>query len=324
MKIVLAGGSGQVGTLLARHYHAKGDEVIVLTRRPAAMPWRTVHWDAETLGAWTQELESADAVFGLAGRSVNCRYTPKNKRLIMDSRVNSTRVLGQAIAQATHAPRVWIQASTATIYGHSYSRPNNEDGILGGEEPDAPHAWRFSIDVAKAWEQAANETETPRTRKVITRTALTLSPDRGGIFDTLLGLVRRGLGGRVASGRQMVSWLHDADYIAAVDWLIANEHMNGIVNLAAPNPLPMDDFMRALRHAWGIPIGLPSTRWMLEIASFFMQTETELILKSRYVLPGRLLAEGFEFQYPLWPAAADDLCARWRANKLTHQSVACL
>lgn len=316
MKIVLAGGSGQVGTLLARHYHAKGDEVTVLTRRPTTMPWRTAHWDAETLGPWTQELEGADAVFGLAGRSVNCRYTPENKRLIMDSRVNSTRVLGQAIAQATHAPRVWIQASTATIYGHSYSRPNNEDGALGGEEPDAPHAWRFSIDVAKAWEQAANAAETPRTRKVITRTALTLSPDRGGIFDTLLSLVRRGLGGRVASGRQMVSWLHDADYIAAVDWLIANQHMSGIVNLAAPNPLPMDDFMRTLRRAWGMPIGLPSTRWMLEIASFFMQTETELILKSRYVLPGRLLAEGFEFQYPLWPIAAEDLCTRWRARSM--------
>ncbi|MCW5874337.1 MAG: TIGR01777 family oxidoreductase [Anaerolineales bacterium] len=313
MKIVLAGGSGQVGTLLARHYHAQGHDVVVLSRRPAAAPWRTTHWDAETLGAWAQELEGADAVFGLAGRSVNCRYTPENKRLIMDSRVNSTRVLGQAIAQAHDAPRVWIQASTATIYGHSYTRPNNEDGELGGEESDAPPAWRFSIDVAKAWEQAANEAETSRTRKIITRTALTLSPDRGGIFDTLLSLVRRGLGGKVASGRQMVSWLHDADYIAAVDWLIAHEHMSGIVNLAVPHPLPMDDFMRELRRAWDIPFGLPSTRWMLEIASLFMQTETELILKSRYVLPGRLLAEGFAFQYPQWPAAADDLCQRWRA-----------
>ncbi|HRQ93158.1 MAG TPA: DUF1731 domain-containing protein [Anaerolineales bacterium] len=193
--------------------------------------------------------------------------------------------------------------------------PENEDGQLGGEEPDAPHAWRFSIDVAKAWEQAANEAATPRTRKVITRTALTLGPGRGGIFDTLLGLVRRGLGGQVASGRQMVSWIHEQDYIAATDWLIATPHINGIINLAAPNPLPMNDFMRELRRAWGMPIGLPSTPWMLEIASFFMQTETELILKSRYVLPGRLLAEGFTLQHAQWAQATDDLCKRWRVAK---------
>ncbi len=315
MKIVLAGGSGQVGTALAQHYHSKGADVVVLTRRPADMPWRTAYWDAETLGDWTLEIEGADAIFGLAGRSVNCRYTPKNKRLIMDSRVNSTRVLGEAIGQAKYAPGVWIQASTATIYGHSYTRPNNEDEPLGGEEPDAPHAWRFSIDVAKAWEQAVNEAATPRTRKVITRTALTLGPGRGGIFDTLLGLVRRGLGGQVASGRQMVSWIHEQDYIAAADWLIATPGIHGIINLAAPNPLPMNDFMRELRRAWGMPIGLPSTRWMLEIASFVMQTETELILKSRYVLPGRLLAEGFMFQHAQWAQAADDLCKRWREAK---------
>jgi len=314
MKVVVAGGTGQVGTILARDLAARGDEVVVLSRRPAPAPWRVVPWDARTVGAWAAELDGADVVVNLAGRSVNCRYTPGNRRLITDSRVESTRAVGEAIARAARPPSAWLQMSTATIYAHRFDAPNDEaTGILGGAEPGAPETWRFSIAVARAWERALDEARTPDTRKVALRSAMVMSPDRGGIFDTLLGLVRRGLGGRSGSGRQYVSWIHDGDFTAAVRWLIERGDVAGPVNLASPRPLPNDDFMRALREAWGTKIGLPAAEWMLEIGAIAMRTETELILKSRRVVPGRLLERGFTFRHPSWPEAARDLVARWRA-----------
>jgi uncharacterized protein (TIGR01777 family) len=277
--------------------------------------WRVVAWDAATLGPWAAELDGADVVIGLAGRNVNCRYTPENRRLIMDSRVNATRVLGRAIAAAAHPPRAWLQASTATLYAHRFDAPNDEaTGLIGGEEPNAPENWRFSIQVAKAWEAAAHEAVLPRTRLVLLRSALTLSPDPGGIFATLLSLVRLGAGGAVAGGRQYVSWIHAADFVRSVLWLIEHAEIDGPVNLASPNPLPQAEFMRVLRQAYGMPIGLPATAWMAAIGALVLQTETELILKSRRVVPGRMLAAGFEFQFPNWPEAARDLCARWRAR----------
>ncbi len=312
MKIVIPGGSGQVGTLLARSFHRDGHEVIVLSRTPADAPWRTVTWDAQTLAPWTDELEKADVVINLAGRNVNCRYTSENRRLIKESRVNSTRVVGEAIAQAQNPPRVWLQASTATIYAHRYDAPNDENGIIGGHEPGVPETWRFSIDVATAWERALDDAATPRTRKVKLRSAMTMSPDRGGVFDTLLRLVRLGLGGRAGDGRQFVSWIHDEDFVRAIYWLIEHPQLDGAVNLAAPEPLPNAEFMRALRNAWGIPIGLPATAWMLEIGARVIRTETELILKSRRVVPGRLMNVGFKFHFPTWPEAARDLCERWK------------
>jgi uncharacterized protein (TIGR01777 family) len=273
-----------------------------------------VRWDAASPGEWTAELEGADAVINLAGRSVNCRYTPENRRQIMDSRVVSTRVLGEAIARAGDPPRVWLQMSTATIYAHRFDAPNDEaTGIVGGGEAGAPDTWRFSIDVARAWERALDEAATPRTRRVKLRSAVVMSPDRGGIFDTLLGLVRRGLGGRAGSGRQYVSWIHDADFVRAIRWLIEHGEVDGAVNLASPNPLPNAEFMRVLRRAWGTRIGVPAAEWMLEVGAVFMRTETELILKSRRVVPGRLLQAGFTFDFPDWENAARDLCARWRA-----------
>lgn len=315
MKIVIPGGTGQVGTMLARAFVADGHEVVVLSREPKPAPWRVVRWDAETVGDWATELAGADAVINMAGRSVNCRYTAENRRLIMDSRVRSTRAVGQAIAASVNPPRVWLQASTATIYAHRFDAPNDEaTGIVGGSEPGAPDTWKFSIGVAMAWENAANAVETPRTRKVLLRSAVTFSPDRGGIFDVLLGLVRRGLGGTNADGRQYVSWVHDRDFIRAVNWLIARDDLAGPVNIAAPNPLPNAEFMRVLRQAWGTRIGLPATRWMLAVGAVLMRTETELILKSRRVVPGRLLQSGFTFDFPTWPEAAADLCRRWRAT----------
>lgn len=314
MKIVIPGGAGQVGTILARAFHDAGHEVTVLSRTPAPAPWRAAAWDAETLGDWAATLDGADAVINLAGHNVNCRYTSENRRLIMDSRVNATRIVGEAIARAARPPRVWLQASTATIYAHRFDAPNDEaTGVIGGNEPDAPAKWRFSIEVATAWEQAALEAATPRTRKVLMRAAMIMSPDRGGIFDTLLRLARLGLGGPVAGGRQYVSWLHDQDFLRSVLWLIEHEEIEGPVNLAAPNPLPYAEFMRAMHDAWGMPVGLPATKWMVELGAFFMRTESELALKSRRVVPGRLLDAGFSFQFPTWAEAARDLCHRWRA-----------
>ena len=313
MRIVIPGGSGQIGTLLSRAFRADGHEVVVLTRNPGDAPWRMVYWDGETLGRWAAELDGADAVVNLAGSTVNCRYTAKNRRKIIDSRVKSTRAVGEAIAQAKPPPSVWLQASTATVYSHRYDAPNDETtGILGGSELGAPEKWKFSIDVASAWERAFDEAVIPRTRKVKMRSAITLSPDSGGIFDTILGLVRVGLGGHQGDGRQFVSWVHFEDFIRAVSWLMNRPDFEGTVNIAAPNPLPNDQFMRMLRQAWGMPVGLPAKALMLEIGALFLQTETELILKSRRVVPGRLAEAGFVFRYPSWHKAAGDLCAQWR------------
>ncbi len=296
MKIVIPGGSGQVGTLLSRAFLADGHDVVVLSRDPRPMPWRIVQWDAETLGDWAVEFDGADVVINLAGYTVNCRYNAKNRRKMIDSRVNSTRVVGEAIGQVARPPRTWLQASTATIYAHTYDPPNDEaTGILGGSEPGAPEKWNFSIDVATAWERTLDEAVVPGTRKVKMRSALTMSPDSGGIFDTLLGLVRAGLGGRQGDGRQYVSWVHYEDFIRAARWLIDRSDFDGYVNIAAPNPLPNDQFMRELREAWGAPIGLPATAWMLEIGAVFIRTETELVSKSVELYRLGLRTRGFRF-----------------------------
>ncbi len=319
MKIIIPGGTGQVGTILARALHAAGHNVVVLSRKPGQAPWKIVPWDAENFGDWTAEFEGADVVINLAGRSVNCRYTAENRRQIKESRVNSVRVVGQAIAQAAHPPRLWLQASTATIYAHRFDAPNDEvTGLPGGSEPDMPDTWRFSIDVAQAWEQAANAVLTPHTQKVLLRSAMIMSPDHGGVFDVILRLVRSGLGGQVGDGRQYVSWIHDQDFVQAIYWLIEHDDLEGVVNLCTPEPLPYAEFMRILRSAWGISFGLPATKWMVEIGTFLLRTESELVLKSRRVIPARLSRSGFTFQFPTWAAAAPDLCQRWRAVN-THR-----
>jgi uncharacterized protein (TIGR01777 family) len=316
MNVIIPGGSGQVGTVLAHGFQQRGVEVVVLSRSQTnALPWRVVRWDGETLGEWATEVEGADAIINLAGQSVNCRYTAENRRVIIDSRVKSTRIVGQAIAQANNPPHVWLQASTATLYAHRYDAPNDEaTGIVGGSEPNAPDTWSFSIDVVKKWERELNAAATPNTRKVLMRSAIVMSPSQGGPFDMLLRLVRFGLGGRFGDGKEYVSWIHDQDLVRTVDWLIHHEELAGPVNLAAPNPLPNSEFMQTLRKAWGIPFGLPATEWMLELGAFVLRSETELMLNSRRVIPTRLLQSGFTFQFSTWAEAAGDLCARWRRN----------
>jgi uncharacterized protein (TIGR01777 family) len=314
MKIVIPGGSGQVGTLLARAFTRDGHEVTVLSRNPTpGAAWRVLPWDAAALGRWTAELEGADAVINLAGKNVNCRYTPENRNLIMESRVNSTRVIAEAIARCHHPPKVWLQASTATIYSDRYDAPNDEaTGQLGGAEPGVPGSWHFSIEVATAWERAVGEITEHPTRKVLMRSAIAMNADPGSAFRILLRLVKFGLGGRAGDGRQFVSWIHETDFVRAVYWLIGDSGISGVVNIASPNPLPNAEFMRLLREAWGTTMGLPSAKWMLELGAKIIGTETELLLKSRRVVPEILLQRGFRFDYPKWADAAAELCGRSR------------
>jgi uncharacterized protein (TIGR01777 family) len=310
-KIVIAGGTGHLGTLLSEAFHEADDEVVVLSRHCRDHPaWRWAPWDQ-----LATEVDGADVVINLAGRSVDCRYSAKHRREIMESRVESTRHVGEAIGRAANPPHTWLQASTATIYANRYDAANDENtGILGVDEPDVPPEWHFSIDVARAWETALDEAKTPRTRKVKMRTAIVMSAGYGGPFDIYLRLVRLGLGGSHAGGRQFMSWIHQNDFVRAVRWLIDHRFTDGIINIAAPNPLPNADFLRALRSAWGAPFGLPAAKWMLEIGALVHRTETELLLKSRRVVPARLLQSGFQFEFPTWPRAARDLCLRFGGN----------
>jgi len=311
MRIVLPGGTGQVGTLLARAFHADKHDVVVLSRRPTPAPWRVAVWDPRMVGPWVSELDGADVVVGLAGRNVNCRYTPENRRAIFDSRVETTRVLGQAIARCTRPPAVWLQASTATIYSHRFDAPNDDvTGVIGGREVDAPASWRFSIEVATGWERAATDNVTSATRLVLMRSAMVMNPDRGSIFAMLRRLARLGLAGSIAGGGQYMSWVHDRDFVRSLYWLIEHPELSGAVNIASPNPLPWRDFMRALRRAVHMPIGLPATRGMLELGTWALRTESELVLKSRRVVPRRLLESGFAFEYPEWPVGVKELVTR--------------
>lgn len=315
VKVVIPGGSGQVGQILARRFVARGDDVVVLARGGSVPAGRAVAWDGRTLGAWAKELDGADVVINLAGRSVNCRYTEANLRAMLDSRVASTQAVGAAIAAVERPPKVWLQMSTATIYAHRFDAANTESsGILGGQEAGVPAYWGRSVSIAKAWEAALEAAKTPHTRKLALRTAMVMSPDKGGIFDVMLTLVRRGLGGSAGDGRQFVSWIHGEDFARAVDFLIAKDDIAGPVNLAAPAPLPYKDFMRTLREAWGARVGLPAAKWMLEIGAWAMRTDTELVLKSRRVVPERLLGAGFRFEFEDWAAAARDLVARSRVR----------
>ncbi|MBD9726385.1 TIGR01777 family oxidoreductase [Streptomyces caniscabiei] len=314
MRVVLPGGTGQIGAVLDRALTAAGHEVTVVTRRPVRE--RDIGWDGATLGPWATAIDGCDVVINLAGRSVSCRYTPENLRTMMDSRVASTRVVGEAIAAAARPPRVWLQMSTATIYAHRFDAPHDEaTGVIGGSESGVPDYWAYSVEIAKNWERAQAEAPTPATRKVALRSAMVMSPDRGGVFDVLSRLVRLGLGGPVAGGAQYVSWIQDEDFVRAVEFLIARDDLDGPVNLASPEPLPHRAFMRALRTAWNVPVGLPATRGMAELGAFALRSDTELLFKSRRVVPGRLRDAGFSFTHPDWESAAASLVRRARPER---------
>lgn len=308
-RLVIAGGRGFLGTALAKYFAARGREVVILTRQPGfrAASIREVGWNGTTLGDWCQELEAARALINLAGRSVNCRYHARNRQLLLDSRLDSTRVLGEAIARCANPPPVWLNSSTATIYRHTFGPAWDEAGEIGGcaEAKDI-----FSVQIATEWERVFNEASTPRTRKVALRSAMVLGHGGNSVLPNLLRLGRLGLGGRLASGHQFVSWIHQEDFCRAVEWILDHEDLSGPVNLAAPNPVPNAEFMATIRQVCHAPFGLPAPLWALEIGAFLLRTETELLIKSRRVVPGKLLASGFAFRHSQLLPAVEQLIAQ--------------
>lgn len=310
MKILIAGGTGHIGAFMVEHWKQQGHDVVVLSRGGTSSA-RVVNWDGKSDGPWMNEIDGADVVLNLAGRTVNCRYTPENLKQMMDSRVDSTRAIGRAIHKAQNPPRVWLQMSTATIYAHRFDAANDEDmGIIGGSEPDAPAYWKISIDIAQAWENAQKESLTPRTRQVALRTSMVMGQHPESVLGVLKTMTHLGLGGAIAGGKQFVSWIHEIDFARALDYLIANDSFSGPVNVCSPNPIPQKEFMRVLRKVLGVPIGLPAAAWMVKIGAIFMKTDAELILKSRRVVPTRLLRAGFTFQFPKWEQASTELIKR--------------
>lgn len=301
---VIAGGNGFLGRALQRHWLAAGHRVIVLTRHPAhgTEPGAVaVGWDGRTAGPWCNALEGASVLVNLAGRSVDCRYHARNRAAIFASRLDSTRILAEAVATAKNPPPVWLNAASATRYRHAEDRPQDEaTGEVG-------HG--FSVDVCTAWEHAFFEPVLPpHIRRVALRTGIVLGRN-GGVFPVFRRLARCGLAGRVGHGRQMFSWLHEADFCRAIDWLIAHPTMTGPVNLTAPCPVPMTHFTAALRRHLGIPFGAPLPRPLLEIGAWLIRTETELLLKSRWVVPRRLLESGFTFTLTTLDTALTHLTA---------------
>ena len=300
-RIVIAAAGGFLGRSLVRWFRAQGDEVVALVRRPApGLNAKQVLWDGETAGEWIGELEGADALINLAGRSVDCRYNPENRRLILESRLKPTRVLGQAIGRCARPPVVWFNSASATIYRHAEDRPMDEaTGEIGTG---------FSVDVCCAWEGEMEAAVTPRTRKVMLRIAMVVGRD-GGVLVPFRMLARLGLGGTLASGRQYMSWLHEADLIGAMEFLMGRPDIAGAVNLSAPNPVTNAGWMCEFRRRYGPGFGLPAAKWMRELGAFVLRTETELLLKSRRVVPGRLLEAGYRFRFPELGSALDDLAA---------------
>lgn len=314
LRIVIPGGTGLLGQILARHFHERGHSVIVLGRHGRAFPWQMALWDGMELGDWTDFVDGADVVINLAGRSVRCRQTVANQREIKHSRVIATEIVGRAIARAAKPPSLWLNASTVGIYRHSLDRAMDDiTGELGGDPPGSPGEWRFLVDVAESWERTLFAANTPATRRIAMRLGIVMSPDERGGFGHMLGMVRVGLGGAAGSGRQFVSWIHDVDFVRAVEFLIHHKEMSGPVNVCSPCPLPNREFMRCLRQAWcTMYVGLPTPRWMLSLSSLLIGPESQILLKSRRVSPRLLLNSGFEFHFPNWRGAAQDLVCRWR------------
>lgn len=303
--VVVVGANGFLGRYLCRHLARNGREVVAVGRRRTGWSGDGMFlpWDGAPTGSWALALEGAEAVVNLAGRSVNCRYSARNRREILESRVATTQAVAAAVAACKVPPRVWLNASTATIYRHAEDREMDE---WTGEAGSG-----FSVEVAQAWEDAFFGARVPaRTRKVALRTGMVLANEKGSVFDRLAGLATVGLGGAMAGGRQRVSWIHMADFLSAVDWLIDRRDLDGAINLTAPVAPANREMMAVFRELCGMPFGLPAARWMLATGAWFLRTEPELVLKSRWVTPTRLLASGFRFHWPQLAGAVEDLARR--------------
>jgi hypothetical protein len=325
LRIVLAGGSGQIGQMLARFLQDRGHRVIVLTRSPFAANWETVHWDGEHPGPWTETLEGVDVLINLTGRNINCRLTAANRREIYETRIGSTRLLHTVLRTLKTPPRLWMNASAATLYPRltdagGRDLPLDESVAVGVADllpaGSRPLAWKrrrgFMTRVVRDWEAEFFSSPTPGTRKIALRSAVTFSPAPGNVFAVLSNLVRVSLGGSAGSGRQYVPWIHEADYARAIHFLIEHEEMDGPFNLAAPHPVQNRQFMMALRDAWNVPNGIPAPAIGIRLGALLLGSNPELVLGSCRAVPGRLQQAGFQFLFPEWPEAARNLVSRWK------------
>ncbi|SDJ70225.1 hypothetical protein SAMN04487898_10437 [Pedobacter sp. ok626] len=299
-KIILAGGNGYLGGVLAQYYRNLATEIIILSRKTAPIDGnvKTIVWNGLDEGEWESTLEGADLLVNLCGKNVNCRYTEKNRKEIITSRINPTMLLGRTIAKMQSPPQLWINITSATIYRHAEDHAQDEEmGEIG---------YGFSIDVCRQWEQTFFETNTPNTRKIALRMGIVLGKSDGA-FPRLLNLVKFGLGGRQGDGQQYVSWIHEQDAAKCTEWLMEHKELNGAINCTSPEAVKNTELMKSIRTAYGIPLGLPSPAWLLELGAMFIGTETELILKSRWVAPKRLVDSGYTFIFPKAEHAIKDI-----------------
>jgi uncharacterized protein (TIGR01777 family) len=311
-KIIIAGGTGFIGQAITKYFGTE-NEVIILTRvkkneksnahgnvldnAKEKLNVKYVAWDGIQQGGWSKEINGTDLVINLTGKTVNCRYTEKNRKEIFDSRTNPTKAIGIAIKNATTPPKLWINAASTTIYRHAMDRPQDE--ITGEMEND------FSVQVCKRWEEVFYQQPTPFTRKVALRMAITLGEE--GVMTPYFNLLKFGLGGKQGSGKQMYSWVHITDTCRMIEWFFDNSELEGTYNCCSLNPVTNAAFMQTLRKVTGHSFGLPAYTWMLKIGAFIIGTETELVLKSRWVIPTKALQAGFTFQYSYLEAALKDI-----------------
>lgn len=288
-KMVIAAGTGFLGTVLIDFFKESYAEIIVLTRGKSEQKNNIeyVHWNANSLTGWEKVLENTDVLINLAGKSVDCRYTPENKAAILSSRLDSTKVLNEAVLKCKNPPKHFINSSTATIYRHSEDKQMDEySGEIGDD---------FSMNIAKSWEKAFYDVEIDKTLKTAVRTSIVLGKN-GGAFIPLKRLTQLGFGGKNGNGNQFVSWIHELDFARAISFII-EKRLEGNINVVSPKPQRNVDFMRELRKAVGIPFGISISENMLKIGAKIIQTEPELVLKSRNVIPKRLTENGFTFEY---------------------------
>jgi len=318
-KIILAGGTGFIGQEMTK-YFGKENKIVILTRQVHEKTNRNdydslseydlknvkyIKWDGKTAGdpiaiGWVNELNDADIIINLAGKSVNCRYNEKNKNAIFDSRTDAVKAIGEAINKCARPPSLWINASSATIYRHAMDRPQDE--YTGEFHND------FSVQVCKLWEKTFYDQQTSQTRKIALRMAITLGP--GGILIPYFNLLKFGLGGKQASGKQMYSWVHIEDTCRMIEWIYEHKEIEGTYNCSSPNPVTNKEFMQIFRKVTGHKIGLPAYKWMLQIGAPLIGTEPELVLKSRWVIPTKILETGFQFKYSLLGKALSDIISK--------------
>lgn len=301
MKIIICGASGYLGSVLTPFLAEQEHQLVLISRSnldyPIPSQANFMRWDGKTLDVWSKEFERADAVINLAGRTVNCRYNDENKKQILESRLNTVRLIAKAIQSVPNPPKVWLNSASATIYRNEFERGMDEETGVFGEG--------FSVEVCKAWEAALFETDLPNTRRVALRMSMIFGRT-APVFNVFANLSKFFLGGPQGNGKQYVSWIHERDCLRAIQFLIEND-LSGPVNICGPAPLPNRDFQKIVRESFGVKFGLPAPKIAMEIGAFFMKTETELALKSRRVVPKRLLDAGFQFEFATWKAACEHI-----------------